>query len=190
MMIKNKLLGIMLAVPMAQAATPALAEEAPFTYNDDWRLVSAPPPPGPYSAVNIDPRVPRQEGIPAMGSGGEAVQPWQPLPAEAIESPPAAGAPVYPPQTRQTQPRLDRGALQDPAPVPGAYQGTIPVPDYRMAEPSRMPAPPQHSVYGSMPPAGYYRSRGMQQEQEEVVPPPPVYDAMGDESSKGVYQEP
>lgn len=189
MMIKNKLLGIMLAIPMAQAAAPAISEEAPFTYSDDWRLVSAPPPPGPYTAVNIDPRVPRQEAIPAMTTSGDAAQPWQPLPAEVIESPPAAGTPVYPPETRQTRPRLDRDALQGPAPVPGAYESTMPVPDYRMAEPSRMPAPPQHSGYGSMPPAGYYRPQGIQHEQEEVVPPPPVYDAMGGESA-GVYREP
>lgn len=47
----------------AAETAPATTDDAArsFTYNDDWALVSAPPPPGPYQSVNLDPRIPGQE---------------------------------------------------------------------------------------------------------------------------------
>ena len=39
---------------MLLMTAPVLAQETEFTYTDDWAVVSAPPPPGPYRAVNID----------------------------------------------------------------------------------------------------------------------------------------
>lgn len=37
-----------------------------YTYSDDWNLVSAPPPLGPYNAINLDPRVPGKNLVEPM----------------------------------------------------------------------------------------------------------------------------
>lgn len=41
-------------------APPVFGEEPalPYQYSNEWSLVSAPPPAGPYRSINIDPRVP------------------------------------------------------------------------------------------------------------------------------------
>jgi hypothetical protein len=65
-------------------AQPATAEDEtlkPYKYTDEWSVVSAPPPAGPYRSVNIDPRVP--------GAGAVAPMPViQPL--EAVAETPVA----------------------------------------------------------------------------------------------------
>jgi hypothetical protein len=51
---------------------------APASANSgDWSLVSAPPPPGPYRTVNLDPRVPGAEGIPMIGNTPGFAQPGE-----------------------------------------------------------------------------------------------------------------
>lgn len=187
MITNGRLPGILLLLPLLPAAHWAVAEEAPFTYSDDWSLVSAPPPPGPYRAVNIDPRVPGQDAIPPMTSGAESFQEWEHLPAEITNNPPAAGipapAPFAEPPIQQQMP-----AAYGPAPVPGAYQGyRQSPPDSRFSEPTGMSNPQQYNTYGNMPPSGYYRSPAVQAEPD--VPPPPVYDAMTGESG-GAYGRP
>jgi hypothetical protein len=42
------------------------AQAPAYTYNDDWGMVSAPPPQGPYNAVNLDPRIPGQDLVTTM----------------------------------------------------------------------------------------------------------------------------
>ena len=74
MMTKAKLPAVLILLPLLQAAPVVVAEDAPFTYSDDWGLVSAPPPPGPYQAVNIDPRVPGQDALPPMTTDAESLQ--------------------------------------------------------------------------------------------------------------------
>lgn len=37
-----------------------------YTYSDDWAVVSAPPPQGPYNAFNLDPRIPGQDLVAPM----------------------------------------------------------------------------------------------------------------------------
>jgi len=176
---------ILMLLPLLQAADVALAEDAPFTYSDDWSLVSAPPPPGPYRAVNIDPRVPGQDAIPPMSTGAEAFQGWEHLPAEIETNPPAAGRPALPPVM---EPSIQQEIPVSPVPVPGDYQGRMQnPPDYQYSDPTGMPNPDQYNTYGNMPPSGYYRSPAVQMEQE--VPPPPVYDAMTGEPG-GVYGRP
>jgi hypothetical protein len=187
MKILGRLPGVLLLMPLLQAASGVMAEEAPFTYNDDWSLVSAPPPPGPYRAVNIDPRVPGQDAIPPITTGAESIHSWEHLPAEIVNAPPAAGIPA-------TDPRMEPPLQQEvpdaygPAPVPGAYQGYRQIPpDNRYTEPTGMPPPQKYNKYRNMPPSGYYRSPEAQVEPD--VPPPPVYDAMTGETS-GAYGRP
>ena len=184
---KGRLPGMLLLLPLLQAAPAVMAEDAPFIYSDDWSLVSAPPPPGPYRAVNIDPRVPGQDAIPPMTGGVEPFQDWDEMPPEMIDNPPAAGIPgapavMEPSLQQQMQPAYG------PAPVPGAYHGQPQTPpDYRFSEPAGMPNPDQYNAYGNMPPSGYYRSPAVQAEPE--VPPPPVYDAMTGKAG-GAYGRP
>ena len=42
---------------------PGIHAEEGFSYSEDWALVSAPPPPGPYRPVHLDPRVPGQGAV-------------------------------------------------------------------------------------------------------------------------------
>jgi hypothetical protein len=181
---KGKLPVILLLLPILQTVPSADAEDAPFTYSDDWSLVSAPPPPGPYQAVNIDPRVPGQDAIPPMTTGIESFHNWEQLPADIDANPPAAGKPALPPAgepaTRQGMPGNNA-----PAPVPGNYESRLQrPPDYHFAEPVRMPKQEPYPKYGNVPPSGYYSPPAVPVEEE--VPPPPVYDAMTGQSS-GVY---
>ena len=186
-MINAKLPAVLILLPLLQAAPVVVAEEAPFTYSDDWGLVSAPPPPGPYQAVNIDPRVPGQDAAPPMTTDAESLQGWETMPDEMLTNPPAAGRPALPAAAEPSIQHKVPGT-SGPAPVPGAYEGRMQrPPEYRYSESRGMPGPGQYSTYGNMPPSGYYRSPAVQMEQE--VPPPPVYDAITGESG-GVYGRP
>lgn len=188
MKIKGRLPGVLMLLPLLQLPGVAVAQEAPFTYSDDWSLVSAPPPPGPYQAVNIDPRVPGQDAIPPMTTDVETVQGWAEMPAEIDAAPPpAAGRPAASSAMESAVQHTAPGSY-GPAPVPGAYDGRMQrPPEYRFPEPAGRPTPEQYTNYGNMPPSGYYRSPSVHMEQE--VPPPPVYDAMTGESG-GVYGRP
>ncbi len=59
---------ISLALMLQLSAQTVQAEEtpAPYHYSDEWSVVSAPPPAGPYRPVNIDPRVPGPGGVMPM----------------------------------------------------------------------------------------------------------------------------
>jgi len=180
MISKRKLPGVLVLLTLLQAAPVVVAEDAPFTYSDDWSLVSAPPPPGPYQAVNIDPRVPGQDATPPMTTDAESLQGWEQMSDEMETNPPAAGRPASPPAAEPPAQQKVPGNY-GPAPVPGAYESRLQrSPDYRPSEPPGMPNPGQNSNYRNMPPSGYYSPPAVQMEQE--VPPPPVYDAMTGES--------
>lgn len=189
MITKGRLPAVFMLLPLLQTTPVAVAEDAPFTYSDDWSLVSAPPPPGPYRAVNIDPRVPGQDAIPPMTTETESFHVWEPLPADIDTNPPAAGIPALPQvEEPPVQNRLPESNVV-PAPVPGAYDNRMQkTPDYRFSAPTGMPNQDQYTTYRDMPPSGYYRSPAVQQMEQEV-PPPPVYDAMTGESG-GVYGRP
>ncbi len=65
---------------------------APASANSgDWSLVSAPPPPGPYRTVNLDPRVPGQEGSPAIGNAPRFLRPPENIVPDIKAAAPAAG---------------------------------------------------------------------------------------------------
>lgn len=186
MKIKGRLPGVLMLLPLLPLPAVAVAQEAPFTYSEDWGLVSAPPPPGPYQAVNIDPRVPGQDTIPPMSTDVETVEGWAEMPADIHAAPPAAGNPASVPAM---EPPLQHGpAGHVPAPVPGTFDGRMQQPPgYPFPQPTGMSAPEPYTNYGNMPPSGYYRSPAVQMEEE--VPPPPVYDAMTGESG-GAYGRP
>ena len=121
----------LLLVGIACQAQLAAAEEAQpqFKYSNEWSLVSAPPPAGPYQPVNIDPRVP--------GPGPGIIPPRMPMamPApRAIQEPAAegryeAGSAGY--MAGQTALDDQAGGVtpEEPAimpPVPGHYQPVMP----------------------------------------------------------------
>jgi len=171
---------LMLAALLAMATTNA-DEPAPaaldspdqeFTYNDDWALVSAPPPPGPYQGVNLDPRIPGQEDNihPSMAAPTMPAQMTNQMMERFANAPPAAGQPSIPPQrpvqtARQIpwpQQPIQRGYGR--APAPGAYppavsQGWGRAPAGRMVE--QVPPPAVYNRMTSPPPGpfGYYGRR-------------------------------
>jgi len=137
-------------------SSPMVTTVAPVSANsDDWALVSAPPPPGPYRAVNLDPRIPGSDRIPGMENTPVTQSGRRPV-SLTSNATPAAGVPAHYP----------------PPQVPGRYQSTMPRPPVNV----RYPAPVGRPIYGAMPPRGYRPSYPYQP--EPVVPPPPVYDAM------------
>ena len=95
---------------LLMAASVLAEESAPsseFTYTDDWAVVSAPPPPGPYQAVNIDPRVPGVDAIPPLPMDAVTTSSEEDIPAEALATPPAAGIPAIPPPQDSPAAALD-----------------------------------------------------------------------------------
>lgn len=80
---RNKMLfatPVMLAVLAAIPVSGFAEQELEFTYSDEWSVVSAPPPSGPYRAVHVDPRVPGQGLIPPVTSSFEVADPATPSP--------------------------------------------------------------------------------------------------------------
>ncbi len=168
---------VCLAVPTGFAVTPVYAEEdamesAPqavqseFVYHDDWAIVSAPPPPGPYNPVHLDPRIPGQEG---NVRSQLSLQRAPAITAERIiddmtSEPPAAGQPAI-----EARPPA-RAARQVPYSAPPVHYGYGRLPPRFQTPWSAGSYPP------SFPPTGWAGSGpGVF---EEEVPPPPVYDRM------------
>ena len=140
---------------------PVLAEETEFTYTDDWAVVSAPPPPGPYRAVNIDPRVPGADAIPPLPMDAVTTPSGEDrIPAEALANAPAAGIPAshQPTDTPASAVSKQRAA---PPEMPGYPQRVAPSPSgYYYPAPPHYPAQ-SHSVPPAAPPAAYpgYRNQ-------------------------------
>jgi len=157
--------------------------EAPAGSDNDWSIVSAPPPPGPYRSVNIDPRIPGQDAVSVPGLPRDVRDSSQ-MPAETLRTPPAAG-----------------GVASEPA-MPGRFQppeapdyAQPPGPDY-YTRPSRsegyspplrphdsVPAPakpPQSGVYAPYAQPGRFDGYKPAQPEFELpqrsvdtIPPPP-----------------
>ncbi len=173
---------------MLLMTAPVLAQETEFTYTDDWAVVSAPPPPGPYRAVNIDPRVPGADAVPPLPMDAVTTPSGEDrIPAEALANAPAAGIPAshQPTDTPASAVSKQRAA---PPEMPGYPQRVAPSPSgYYYSAPPQYPAQ-SHSVPPAAPPAayqgyrnqpayGYYGSPAYRQGQQQV-PPPPRYDSM------------
>lgn len=179
---RNKLAGcgslILILISTALSVSAEEANQAPgYTYKDDWAVVSAPPPPGPYSAVNIDPRVPGVGAIPPLSMDAPGMV-EQGIPADALMTPPAAGIPSQPPVADSPAANL-QGPQQAVTPTPQGYSYPA---QPRYPEQMRQ-APPSGAYtggYRKQPPNSYYGSPGYRQQgqQTQQVPPPPVYDAM------------
>jgi hypothetical protein len=146
-----------------------------YTYHDDWAIVSAPPPPGPYQSVNIDPRIPGQEDVTPFVSGfNEPPALGEQLPDDFMGAPPAAGTPS------PTAPAAYPGKESDGhEPPPGYYRSR----GYNQNRPA--PVQDYRGPYG-YPQSGNYRygytpspwSNQSLQRPEDEVPPPPVYNRM------------
>ena len=94
------------------------AQSGGFQYSDDWKIVSAPPPPGPYSTVNVAPRVPGQDITRPVPRDLILTEPSSDIPEELGQvSPPGAG---IPPQSADTRPPSGRPAHTPPPPA-GTY---------------------------------------------------------------------
>jgi hypothetical protein len=179
-------LGMLLAIAGNLVLTDAvMADQQPgdteiqssfYTYHDDWAIVSAPPPPGPYQSVNIDPRIPGQEDVitPFVSGFNEPPTLGEHLPNDFMGAPPAAGNPSQ--SAPAAYPRQESFGHEPP---PGYYRSrgydqnrSAPVQDYR-------------GPYG-YPQSGDYRygytsspwSNQPLQRPEDEVPPPPVYNRM------------
>ena len=150
-------------VSVVGAVALLAATIAPVSANSgDWSLVSAPPPPGPYRSVNLDPRVPGAEGIPMIGIAPvftQSVESREPVTPDVATA--AGGQANYQTQMKRLPPQ-----------VPGRYQSLMRRPPVS----ARYPAQVGRQNYGTMPSRGYFPTHPYQAEQ--LVPPPPVYDAM------------
>jgi hypothetical protein len=171
-------IAVCLAVPAGFGLAPVFADEATetdpqamqseFRYSDDWAIVSAPPPPGPYNSVNLDPRIPGQEGNihPDMGIQMPSAMSDDRIADEMVAAPPAAGQPAI-----ETRPPA-RAARQTPYHAPPGY-------GYGSRMPARTrPAWSMAPRTRNYPPTGWADPGSGSGAAEEEVPPPPVYDRM------------
>jgi hypothetical protein len=167
--------GLLLIDAIADDQQPGEAEiqSSYYTYHDDWAIVSAPPPPGPYQSVNVDPRIPGQEDVitPFLSGFNEPQTLGEQLPDDFMGTPPAAGTPSS--AAPGVYPRQESFGHEPP---PGYYRSRgysqnrpAPVQDYRG------PGYPQsgNSRYGYTP-LPWSNPPLLQDE----VPPPPVYNRM------------
>jgi hypothetical protein len=205
-MTKYSGIGLFPLVLMLQlVAQPASGEEAAvqqYQYSDEWSVVSAPPPAGPYRSVNIDPRVPgvgavppipmeiqAQETVEGAADATVAEAPGASMDDRAMETagtlqedtmnhPPAAGIAVPAPAMVAPVDAAADAMQQYPGsrlPPPGYYGRTMPpTPAFNYPAPTRYPRQAGYPGYPNMPPFGYYNPPVRSQEPE--VPPPPVYE--------------
>jgi hypothetical protein len=183
MMNRRGLAGVSVFITLLLGAVSVMADpaagSAAFIYSEGWAVVSAPPPPGPYQAINLDPRIPGQDSLPLLPAEEQpsnvvSERPLVEIPAEALDNPPAAGAPVLSQMPDSPAARLNA----EQAPVPARYNRMMQTPPaLNYPSPSRSPVQSGYPGYGNMPPMGYYRTPVRRPSQEEV-PPPPAYDAI------------
>ena len=170
----------MVLLPAAfQASADTVTETRGYNYSEDWAVVSAPPPPGPYRAVNLDPRIPGTGMLPFLPiqepvTAVVSEEPANSIPAEALQNPPAAGMPVMSQTGRSPADDLSVTGSVMPPPVPGRYNRAMTNYEYPAAP--RYPVRTGYPGYRNMPPMGYYDAQPPHAQQQ--VPPPPVYDAM------------
>lgn len=147
--------------------------------DDDWSIVSAPPPPGPYRSVNIDPRIPGQDAVSVPGPGGDFSSAGL-LPAEALRLPPpaAGGAAPEPQDSRhgyRAQPSQTGGYATPPRPRPlprDHVPAAVPQ-DYAQPPEPRSYAPPGPYDYAQPGRDDGYRPAPYAR---DYVPPPQDYE--------------
>lgn len=145
---------------------PGVVAEQGYSYSEYWAVVSAPPPPGPYRPVNLDPRVPGQGAV-------SSIMMDIPMSEHDRSRPPAPAAGQVPPPVEAT---IDPGrqsagpAMQYPAPPRYGMRPGYPQPPVRYPQ-----SAPRYGGGMQPPPPGYY---GADRYHPNEVPPPDVYDAM------------
>ena len=190
--------GLILAIAAALATAVAVSADQPpaeaqnqasyYTYHKDWAIVSAPPPPGPYQSVNLDPRIPGQEDIMPSFAGAFTAPPSasEPVPENFLDEPPAAG-----PSPAGAGTYTGRGSF-DYQPPPGYYRSR----GYGMRESApvqRYREPYYEYPQSAFPRYGYavppWRDAPVQRTEDEV-PPPSVYNRMVSPPPPGYRGEP
>lgn len=171
--------GIVTAVVNAAAGDkstiPADTPSNYYKYSDDWAIVSAPPPPGPYQSVNVDPRIPGQEDIKTPFYGGLEASPMPEgqKPGDYFTgAPPAAGLPGPAPSGAYS--RQNAYGRESP---PGYYRSPNSTRN-RPAAPGRSSAPSYGYPGAGYPGYGYAPSpwNGPPAPRtEDAVPPPSRY---------------
>jgi hypothetical protein len=159
-----------IVVAAGQATGETDVQSTFYTYHDDWAIVSAPPPPGPYQSVNIDPRIPGQEDVitPFVSGFNAPTDRGEPPPGDFMGEPPAAGLPSPP----STGVYTGQGALGNNEPPPGYYSS-------REYNQNRLaPAQEYQSPYGYPRYTRSPWSNPPMQRSEDEVPPPPIYNRM------------
>ena len=196
--------GLLLAITAALAPAVALSTDLPpaeaenpssyYTYNDDWAIVSAPPPPGPYQSVNLDPRIPGQEDVRPSFAGALNVPSTgnEQLPENFMDEPPAAG-----PSPAGTATYPGRGSFNY-EPPPGYYSSrgygmrrSPPAQEYRRpyyGYPQHYGYPQPGSARYGYAPSPWSDVPGPRAEDE--VPRPPVYNQMAPPPTPGYRGEP
>jgi hypothetical protein len=179
------------AVAVSADQPPAEAEDQSsyYTYHQDWAIVSAPPPPGPYQSVNLDPRIPGQEDVMPAFAGAFSAPPSVSGQDSGnfLDEPPAAG-----PSPAGTGPYTGGGSFDD-QPPPDYYssrqsgmRSSAPVQGYR--------GPYYEYPQSGFPPRGYpvppWWNNAPVQRTEDEVPPPPVYNRMVSPPPPGYRGEP
>jgi hypothetical protein len=171
--------GLAPALAASTDLPPAEAENQSsyYTYHDDWAIVSAPPPPGPYQSVNIDPRIPGQEeDIMPSFAGPLNARPTgkAQFPEEFMGEPPAAG-----PSRGGTATYPGRGSA-DYEPPPGysssrgfATGRSAPAQEYRRPYYGYPQPGTARYGYGASPWSNVPVPRA-----QDEVPPPPAYNQM------------
>jgi hypothetical protein len=170
--------GLPLIVAVAADQPPGETEiqSSFYTYHDDWAIVSAPPPPGPYQSVNVDPRIPGQEDVVTPFASGFNAPPalGEQLPGDFMGAPPAAGT-----RSSAASGTYSRQESIAHEPPPGYYRSRgfnqnrpAPIQEYRAPYDYPRPA---NSRYGYTPSPWNYPPV---QRAEDEVPPPPVYNRM------------
>lgn len=158
-----KPVGNLMLLALATAAPlSGMAESGPqYSYSDEWSIVSAPPPSGPFRSIHLDPRIPGQgiappavstpfDDIPEQQAGSDAGMTSLPPPAAGIvdHAPPVADAEAAPMPSPGLLPPppgpadLSAPSVAGAAAPPMAPPGLLPPPP----GPTDLPAPPVAGV--------------------------------------------
>ncbi|MGB5473666.1 MAG: hypothetical protein WBQ78_09340 [Gammaproteobacteria bacterium] len=127
---------LMLAAVFLLQVSHAEEPETPFKYSDEWSLVSAPPPAGPYQPVNIDPRVPGPATITQVPMAMPRQQAEQELFPEGtmVGGVPGGAAEQSAPEIMTS---ATPGETRTMPPVPGHYQSDMSQPAKEVTAESR-----------------------------------------------------
>ena len=135
---------ILLALATAGASSVVAEPSSQYSYTDEWSIVSAPPPSGPFRSIHLDPRIPGQ-GVapPALAPNPEQ------LVEQAVDTGPAATGSTTSDLSQLPAPAAGYGTPPPAMPAPpraGAAMTGTDMPPHGMLPPppgpGEMPSPP------------------------------------------------